>query len=62
MARSPPRLATVLSLSIGNRHYVWYSGTDGKLYVCWWGGSSYLNGSFTPANCAAPNTVSYDNY
>ena len=28
-------------------------GHGHKLYVCWWGGSSYLNGSFTAVDCFA---------
>ena len=35
--------------------YVWFRGADSKLWVCWWGGSSYLAGPLTAADCAGPS-------
>ena len=61
MAPSPPATCSSSVRIDWNRHYVSYRGTDGKLYVCWWGGSSYLSGSFTLANCSAPSSIDGDN-
>ena len=35
-----------------NNHYIWFQGTDNRLWVCWYSGG-WLNGSVTPANCYA---------
>ena len=37
--------------------YVWFRGSDNKLWVCWWGGSSYLAGPLTAADCSSDVVV-----
>ena len=37
--------------------YVWFQGSDNKLWVCWWGGSSYLAGPLTAADCGGSVVV-----
>ena len=36
---------------------VWFRGSDSKLWVCWWGGSSYLAGPLTAADCSSDVVV-----
>jgi hypothetical protein len=39
--------------------FTWFKGADNKLWVNWWGGSSFLSAALTDANCAGDITIDH---